>query len=340
MAACRELELRHDYLCGEKISTIYIGGGTPSQLTVEDPALLLAAARLQAKHADEVTVECNPDDIDARLAHALIDMGVNRVSMGIQTFDENRLALLHRRHSAEQAIRAVDTLHNAGFENISIDLISGFPGQTIEEWNTDLDKALSLNVPHISSYSLMYEEGTPLFRELKEGRIHELDEETSIRMYDLMCDRLESVGYEHYEISNFAKSGFRSRHNSSYWDGTPYLGVGAGAHSYNRISRQWNITDINSYLSSVSSDRIPFECEYLDNTTQVNDMITTALRTCDGLDMDKITIYYGKSYSEQILKSAKPHLDGGLLRLNGSQLILTRQGIHLSDLVMSDLIII
>ena len=339
-AVVSELHLRRSYLGGREVRTIYIGGGTPSHLALDDLKLLLRSVLEAAPRATEVTVECNPDDVTAALCDGLLSMGVNRVSMGIQSFDDARLRQLHRRHDARQAVEAVEMLHRAGFHNLSIDLMFGFPDQTVSEFDSDLSQALRLGVPHLSAYSLMYEEGTPLYRQLEQGLIHETDEETLRRMYDLLCDRLTSAGYEHYEISNFALPGYRSRHNSSYWTPTPYLGLGAGAHSYDLRSRQWNVSDVGAYIRSIERGEVPCEREELDAPTRVNDRIATALRTCEGLDLDAIAQTEGERYARLILESSEPYLRDGLLRRSCQHLILTRAGIHVSDLIMSDLMIV
>ena len=339
-AVVSELHLRRAYLGGSEVRTIYIGGGTPSHLALDDLSLLLRSVLEAAPHPAEVTVECNPDDVTPALCDGLLSMGVNRVSMGIQSFDDARLRQLHRRHDAHQAVQAVKMLRRAGFRNVSIDLMFGFPGQTLQEFECDLDRALQLDVPHLSAYSLMYEEGTPLYRQLEQGLIRETDEETLRRMYDRLCDRLTAAGYEHYEISNFAHPGYRSRHNSSYWTATPYLGLGAGAHSYDLRSRQWNVSDVEAYIRSIERGEVPCEREELDTPTRVNDRITTSLRTCEGLDLDAIAQTEGERYAHLILESSEPYLRDGLLRRSGQHLILTRAGIHVSDLIMSDLMIV
>ncbi len=339
-AVGRELALRASYLGGEEVRTVYLGGGTPSQLDEADLKWLLSTVATVAPHAEEVTVECNPDDVTPRLADVLVQAGVNRVSLGVQTFSDSRLSQLHRRHDAYQARRAVSLLRAAGFTNLSIDLMFGFPGQTLSELASDIDEALLLDVAHLSAYSLMYEEGTPLYRQLQEGLIAETDEETSRAMYDLLCRRLRAAGYEHYEISNFARRGYRARHNASYWDGTPYLGLGAGAHSYDGTSREWNVCDVEAYIAAIERGEVPSTREHLDASTRVNDRITTALRTCEGLDLSEISRQEGSSYAQRIAESARPWLERRLLRSTDNHLVLTHEGIHLSDLIMSDLMIV
>ncbi len=330
----KELTLRKDYLHGVPIETIYIGGGTPSQLSPGNIIRLFDA--LPHPIADgEVTFECNPDDIDDTLVDTLRRAGVNRISMGVQSFSDSRLKFLNRRHSSQQVKDAVRLLREKGIRNISIDLIFGFPGENLKDWEDDIREALLLDVEHISAYSLMFEEGTPLYRMLEKGMVKEIDENLSREMYYLLIDRLEGAGYEHYEISNFGKPGFASRHNSSYWADVPYLGIGAGAHSYDRASRQWNVADIDIYINNVGKGEIPFTRETIDDKTRYNDMITTALRTRRGIDLEKCG-----SYKDYLLKNAQNSMDNGLLTIDDGFARLTREGLYVSDDVMSDLVFI
>lgn len=334
-AVQKELCLRKDYLRGEAIQTIYIGGGTPSQLPILELTRLINAItnHLSPITQTEFTIECNPDDITPEYAKSLALLGINRVSMGAQSFSDERLRFLNRRHKAQQVRDAVVVLRNNGIENISIDLMFGFPDETLDDWRYDIDEALKLHVNHISAYSLMYEEGTLLYRMLEEGKIEEIDEETSRQMYEMLIDMLTSNGYEHYEISNFALPGYRSRHNSSYWQGIPYLGLGVAAHSYNRNSRQWNIDDVYIYIKKVNEGVIPSETEVLTDDEKYNDLITTALRTREGLRIEQ-----AGRYKDYLLSNAQPQIKRGLLALEDNRLHLTRKGLFVSDDVMSELI--
>jgi oxygen-independent coproporphyrinogen-3 oxidase len=344
----------------EEIETIYLGGGTPSQLTPSQlRQLFIYINKVYPLTSErEITIEVNPDDVTVEFAALLQQLPVNRVSMGIQTFDDQRLRFLHRRHTSRQAIEAVSILRAAGINNLSIDLMYGFPGETLSDWQSDIDSALSLNVEHISAYCLMIEEGTPLHRMLKQHngdcplceQRSELqgdcpqcvDEETERQMYYTLIDRLTAAGYEHYEISNFARPGFRSRHNSSYWNGTPYIGLGAAAHSYDIRSRSWNIADINAYIKGIERGERLFEEELLDNDTRYNDAVTVGLRTCEGIDLNALP----KKYRDYCIKNARRYLDDGLLELSVvgdaefPTLHLTRRGLFVSDMVMSDLMMV
>ncbi len=325
-AVCREWQLRQTEIT-EPLETIYIGGGTPSQLEVHQLKQLFDTLPQGVR---EVTVECNPDDITEEFAAFLPELPVNRISMGAQTFSDERLQFLHRRHTASQVSQAVQRLRLAGIGNISIDLMYGFPNETMEQWQQDIEKALALQVEHLSAYCLMIEEGTPLYQ----MGIDAVEEETERRMYEYLIDRLKAAGYEHYEISNFARPGFQSQHNSSYWHDIPYIGLGAAAHSYNRKVRSWNVSNIQQYMKSIQLGKRPCEQELIDRDTHYNDQVTTALRTSDGLDLDQLT----EPYASYCLKEAKTYLDNGLLRLSNNHLILTRKGLFVSDMVMSSLV--
>lgn len=340
-ALCAELKLRHSYL-DEPLDTIYIGGGTPSQLSVAELNRLFDAIYIYNKvygisKDAEVTIECNPDDVTPELASGLARLPVNRVSMGVQTFNDSRLRFIRRRHTAAQVSNAINLLRSAGIGNISIDLMFGFPDETVEQWDSDITRALSLGVQHISAYSLTFEEGTPLYAMMEHGEVAETDEETSRSMYYMLADRLCAAGYEHYEISNFARPGFRSRHNGSYWKGIPYMGIGAAAHSFNTVSRQWNVADVRKYIDSINRGIVPMEREELDMPTRYNDMVMTALRTCEGIDLHTSEKQFGKEYVRYMLANAGRHVSSGLLSLSESHLRLTRNGLFVSDSVMSDL---
>ncbi len=341
-AVLEEYALRKDYLTGASKSTggmtyetAYIGGGTPSLLSHRN-LLRLGEMLVKDKALHEFTVECNPDDVTPGLALTLARMGVDRVSMGAQTFSDSRLAWLHRRHHARQIPTAIETLRNAGIDNISLDLMFGFPDETLSEWCDDIQHALRMQVEHISAYSLMYEEGTALYSMLQRGEVDDLPEVDCAAMYYTLVDMLTHAGYEHYEISNFALPGHRSKHNSQYWDGTPYLGLGAGAHSYDGRSRQWNVADLQGYIRSINAGRVPCEREELDGITRYNDMITTALRTKEGLSMRRLT----NDERAYILREAEGCIQAGTLQITDDRIRLTRRGLYISDDVMSQLIMV
>jgi len=336
-ALIRELDLRTHYLNNKAVETIYIGGGTPSQLSADDLRRLLTTLLTHVDVADyEFTMECNPDDVDMDLAQLLASLRVNRVSMGVQSFHDVRLRQIGRRHTARQAVEAVENLRRSGISNVSIDLMYGLPGQTFDEWQQDVAQALSLRPSHVSAYALSIEEDTPLWHQLQRGLITETDEETMRAMYFYIVDGLKSAGYEHYEISNFALPGYRSRHNSSYWDSTPYLGIGAAAHSYDGESRQWNIADVEAYIAAINEQRLPFECEILNPDTKYNELVMTSLRTSRGLNLDAVDAAR-RSYC---LRQAQRYIRSGWLLHEGHFLRITREGIFASDAVISDLLIV
>lgn len=347
-ALCREMQMRPSKAAlgnDEPIETIYLGGGTPSQLKGSQLNQIFSAIRKNYTLTEnieniEITMECNPDDVTGDFCETLKQLPVNRISMGAQTFRNERLRFLHRRHNAREVDEAITRLRNIGIRNISIDLMFGFPEESLFQWMNDIRHAIQLNVEHISAYSLMYEEGTPLYHLLEQEKIREIEEETSRRMYETLIDLLTGAGYEHYEISNFARPGFRSRHNSSYWHEVPYIGIGAAAHSYNRKQRSWNIENIQTYIRSISEGILPSESEQLDITTRYNDLITTALRTSDGIDLMKMEQEFGKELADRLLQEAQPHISRRLMKIKDGRLSLTREGLYISDDVMSDFMIV
>ncbi len=336
---CEEMRIRQSYLGGETVRTLYLGGGTPSVLPVPElERLFQTAASLFKLQLEEVTVECNPDDVTPEYAAALAALPVNRVSMGVQSFNDADLKLINRRHSARQAYDAVDNLRSVGISNISVDLIYGLPGQTVEGWQQNLDAACSLRVPHLSAYSLTYEEGTVLHRMMEQGKVKPVSEDLSLRFYQKLCASLKEAGYEHYEISNFSFPGMAAKHNSSYWDGTPYLGIGPSAHSFNGKSRQWNVADTGRYLAAVAQGTVDCEVECLTPAEAFNDRILTSLRTARGLDLARLKNDFPQFYDKCML-AAEVSIKAGHLQLadGGLVLKLTPNGVFVSDSVFVDL---
>ncbi|MGL5785525.1 MAG: radical SAM family heme chaperone HemW [Bacteroidales bacterium] len=348
-AVCKEAEIRKNEIPAP-VTTIYIGGGTPSQLTTTEIKELFDSLgkTFDLSAIEECTFEANPDDITPELLSALKDAGVNRLSMGIQSFNDALLKKLNRRHSASEAIAAVKLAQSMGFENISIDLMYGLPGQNPEDWNRTLDIALELNVPHISSYHLTYEEGTILYEWLQKGVIRESNEELSLQFFETLISRLAEKGYEQYEISNFAKDKRYAKHNSSYWQNKPYLGLGASAHSFDLQHRSWNPSSMDEYLKILTSDVSLTETEDLDETTRYNDYIITSLRTKWGAE----DTFIEKNFRSELLihfrNQIRKHLETGNLK-TGQGLgycentdnrfySLTHEGIFISDSVFEDLL--
>lgn len=339
-ALCRELEMRKDYLGNEEVQTIYFGGGTPSQLDFEDFRMIFDTIdqHIGIKHCHEITLEANPDDLTPEYLQSLASLPFNRISMGIQTFDDATLRLLKRRHDSQTAIEAVSRCRKAGFQNISIDLIYGLPGETKERWANDLRQAIELNVEHISAYHLTYEEDTPIYKMLKQHQVEEVDEDSSLQFFTLLIEKLQEAGYEHYEISNFCRPGKYSRHNTSYWQGVSYLGCGPSAHSFNGTTREWNVSSINSYIKGIEENQRVYEIESLDLTTRYNEFIITTIRTMWGTPIEKLKLMFGNEKWEYCKKMATPYLKTGKLEQKDGVLRLTREGIFISDSIMSDLL--
>ena len=358
---CREMELRRDYLNGDTLASVYMGGGTPSVLAPAELSRIFHAITRQWNLAPdaEVTLEANPDDITPAYAEALVSLPVNRVSMGVQTFSDGQLRFLRRRHTAAQAINAIDTLIAAGIGNISIDLIYGLPGQTLEQWRQDVGKALALPVSHLSAYALTYEDGTHLHRLRGQGKVQEADEELSLGMYTTLMEQTEKAGFLHYEISNFARPGREARHNSGYWSGMHYLGLGPAAHSYNGNSRQWNSPDLQAYIKAAGDVFAAnlFSREELSPKMREEETLLTRLRTAGGLDLAAFARDSGQHARDTLLTRAVPYIDNGTLALCDTApasfpvepssapqedfhpqiLSLTRKGLFVSDNIISSL---
>lgn len=339
-ALIREMEQRKAHLEGERLETIYFGGGTPSQLAPADFERLFEAIyrHFDAGDCREITLEANPDDMTPAYAAAIARLPFNRISMGVQSFAEADLAFLNRRHTARQAIEAVENCRAAGIDNLSIDLIYGLPGQTEAGWEANLRQALALGVPHLSAYHLIYEEGTALYKLKEAGKVQPVAEETSLRFFNLLIDRLTAAGYLHYEISNFARPGSLSQHNSAYWTGKKYLGLGPSAHSYNRKERQWNVASLPAYLKGIAAGQPDVEKEPLDARTRYNDYIITGLRTMWGIDLAFIQTEFGREMRLYGERQAAAFVGQGLLRRRDDTLVLSREGIFVSDGIMSDLL--
>lgn len=314
------------------ISTIYIGGGTPSTLEVEqlrrlgEEAIRLAGDEAKGERR-EITLEANPGDITLEKATAWRAIGINRLSMGIQSFDDDLLRLIGRRHTAEQAREAVAIAQAAGFDNISIDLMYALPSQTMEQWQRDVAEALQLGVQHISTYGLIYEEGTVLTALLERGHITPVDEDTEIQMYDYLVEQLTANGFEHYEVSNFALPNRRSRHNSNYWNDTPYIGLGAGAHSYDGTVRSWNISDVDAYIEQAMAHHLQPEQEILTEEQRHTERVMLGLRTNQGI-----------SNCEIDLSKAMPYIEQGLLTQKGERIVATTKGYHILNRIIEDLL--
>ena len=334
-----EAQLRGQEIAGMPVKTLYIGGGTPSVLSFEQLSVLIEGLRaaIDLSHVEEFTVEVNPDDVTHEFAEQLLKLGVNRVSMGVQSLVDEELVFLNRRHDAKEAMKAYCDLQSAGFNNISIDLIYGIPGQTLDTWKYTLEKALSLQAKHVSCYNLSYEEGTMLHKLRETGRVTECDDNTCVEMYDMLVDMLDGAGYEHYEISNFAMPGFYSRHNSGYWDKTPYLGLGASAHSYDGNMRRYNPDNVKLYVESLENDVVVCVGEQESVDEKYDEDVMLRLRTSRGIDSEWIKSIYGKAYSDYFVNAIRSFVDSGLVIKDGSRYRLSRNGVMLSDMIMREL---
>lgn len=336
----KEINIRKDYLKNETISTIYFGGGTPSILSREQFSEILDGifAVYSVEENAEITFEANPDDLTVDFFDSIKYLPFNRISIGIQSFDDNDLKRINRRHTADQAIKAVKNAQNAGFDNISIDLIYGLPIQSIEDWEKQLDIAFSLNIQHVSAYGLTYEEGTALWKQREKGLVKPIIDETMNEMYLLLVKKMKERGFEAYEISNFALDGFRSKHNSSYWKQNSYLGIGPSAHSYDLVSRQWNVASIKAYISALENNTPYFEKEELTLYDRYNDYVMVSLRTSDGLNFDFLSSEFGQNLASYFLDNIRIYIENNSVILSDGKYSLTPQGIMISNQILIQLI--
>ncbi len=337
-ALLKETSLRKDYTGSEKISTIYLGGGTPSVLSISElETILNHINRLFSVEATcEITIELNPDDVNRKYLKGLRNLNINRISLGIQSWRDSDLKMLNRRHDSAQAALALKGIIKAGFENISIDLIYGIPGLSLEDWISNLDYSLSFDIEHLSAYHLTFEPGTILGKRLSQGLIAEIDEEESASQFNTLIEKMESAGFIQYEISNFGKSGYFSIHNSNYWKQVNYLGIGPSAHSFNGYSRQWNIRSVKEYIKSVNQGKSFFEREELDARTCFNEYIMTSLRTMWGIDLTYLEKTFGKEGYDYVVNSAGKFKDYGMIKQDNTSLVLTNQGKMISDNIISE----
>jgi len=335
---CHEIELRNGFLDDDEISTIYFGGGTPSQLSAKEIERILNEIKKNFRVTKnvEITLECNPDDINLNSAKALYSIGVNRLSMGIQSFHDNELKLLGRQHTGKEALDAVDAIQKAGFSNFNLDLIYGIPNSDLISWKKNLETIIKLQPNHISSYCLTIEPGTQLDYQVKKKRVVLPSENVVINQFEALMDNLEASKYDHYEISNFALKGFESKHNTSYWQGTSYLGLGPSAHSFNGINRKINIANTNKYCDLLKDDK-GFEWEYLSETNRFNEYLMTGLRTKWGIDLEFIQENFPDSFILQLKIDLENPIKNSLLLLNNSNVVLTQKGKLFADKIASDL---
>lgn len=335
-----EIELRSGYLEAEEVSTVYFGGGTPSLLSPGQLGIILQAlgSRNKIVNGAEITIELNPDDVTAGYMAGLKEVGFNRISIGVQSWSDATLKMLGRRHDSARAVEAVNLAVAAGFSDISVDLIYGLPRLTTGEWEQMLDKTFSLPVTHLSAYHLTIEEGTPFGKMKKQGLISEPDEDESSSQFSMLIEKATAAGFIHYEISNFGREGFFSKHNTSYWKQVSYLGLGPSAHSFNGYSRQWNVSDISKYIAALSKGKLLFEIEELDLRTRFNEYILTSLRTMWGIDLAYVEAEFEKEGYDYITNLAAKFMGYGLMKQEKNSLILTDQGVMIADNIISEFI--
>lgn len=321
------------------IQTIYFGGGTPSLMEAEDIDRLLSEIHqcFGVAESCEITLEANPDDVSPQKLCLWKQSGINRFSLGVQSFFDEDLVWMNRSHNAARALQSVFDIQAAGFSNFSADLIFGIPRQSDEQWKQNIEKMIRLQIPHLSCYALTAEPKTALYQFIKKKKYPPLDEEQSARQYEILMDMLIQAGYEHYEISNFAKPGFRSRHNSNYWKGIPYLGIGPSAHSFTGDSRRWNVSNNAMYITSIQQGIIPAETEYLTPAMQWNEYLMTSLRTMEGCDLNYILSTFGKEETEKLKIRSQKFLDMKEMILQNNYLILTRKGKLFADGIAAEL---
>ena len=338
-ALLRELENRADEVSGSLISTVYLGGGTPSVLSHQHLEKIMTRVKelYEIDTAAEVTIEANPDDLDDARLRILKTNGINRLSIGVQSFHSTHLERMRRSHLAEEAVDAIQRSAAHGFDNINMDLIYGLPGLKNTEWHQDLETTMDLPVQHISAYHLTYEPGTVFSHWKKKGKIRELPEENSIEQYNMLREVTSTHGFEHYEISNFALPGFRSKHNSSYWSGTMYVGFGPSAHSFNGKERRWNFASLKAYIENSAAGLSGFEKELLTSRDRYHDYLITALRTKEGADLGMIRDQFGKLVADRLTVKAVPFTASGEIVMEANELRMTPQGWLRSDLVLQAL---
>ena len=340
-ALSQEIDLRKNYLAGETIETIYFGGGTPSLLSADELQILIGAITdlYEVSPTAEITLEANPDDLNPQKVREFRQTLVNRFSIGIQSFFEEDLKWMNRAHSASEAQSSIKRVQDAGFENITADLIYGFPLLSTPKWEHNIQQLIELQIPHISSYSMTVEPATALSSFIKKGEQKPMDEGQSSAQFLILMEQLTEAGFEHYEISNFAKPGLYSKHNSNYWEGVSYLGIGPSAHSFNGESRQWNVSNNSKYIDQIQLKKIPAEMEMLSTENRINEYIMTSLRTSKGMSLQKITERFGSDYANEVRNGLEPFADKNWINLKEQIVTLTTDGKLFADHIASELFI-
>ncbi|MGB4397911.1 MAG: radical SAM family heme chaperone HemW [Daejeonella sp.] len=337
----REILLRKDYTGSEQIETIYFGGGTPSVLSADELGMLIheITEHYPVSAYAEITLEANPDDLNPQKVKEFRQLPINRFSIGVQSFFEEDLKWMNRAHTASEGYSSIKRIQDAGFENITVDLIYGYPLLSGEKWKYNIRELIGLQVPHISSYSMTVEPATALASFINKGVQKPMNEVQSARQFEMLIDELQNAGFEHYEISNFAKPGWHSRHNSNYWEGVNYMGIGPSSHSFNGESRQWNISNNSKYIAALEGNKIPFEMETLTVENRINEYIMTSLRTSKGMDLNLISERFHSDYSSKIIEAMEPFLDKKWAIIEDHKVKLTREGKLFADHVASELFV-
>ena len=337
-ALIHEMTLRKDEFKNEEVDCIYFGGGTPSVLEPEEINLLIKTVydHYDVSSDPEITLEANPDDLSEAKIKALSESVINRLSIGVQSFFEEDLKLMNRAHNAQEAVDCI-TLSRKRFPNSSLDLIYGIPGMSNARWMENIEKALALNIPHISAYALTVEPKTALENFIKKGIIPPVEDEVAQEHHAILVNTMEAAGYDNYEFSNFGKPGFYSKNNTAYWEGKTYIGIGPGAHSYNGKCRAWNVSNNPKYIKAITENKLPQEVEELTLTDSYNEYVMTRLRTQQGISLKKIENTFGQKMYVYVLQQAQTHIDDHLLSQEGDRLYVTKKGKFLSDGIASDL---
>jgi len=341
LALAHEIALRKNEAENEAIETIYFGGGTPSILSVKDIRFLIDAVynNYAVIKTPEITIEANPDDLSEARIIELSSNLINRLSIGIQSFFEDDLKLMNRAHNATEALKCLE-IATQYFKNISVDLIYGMPNMDTNKWLKNIEIALSFNIPHISSYASTVEPKTALEKFIQKGIIAQLDEQVAHEHFNILVETLEQRGFIHYELSNFGKEGFFSKNNSSYWLQKKYIGIGPSAHSFNGVSRSWNVSNNSLYLKSINQNKLPLETETLSTNDRYNEYVMTGLRTIWGVSFKKIEQDFGASFLDYLIKSSKNYINNGLLELDNNILKTTKKCKFLCDGIASDLFLL
>lgn len=339
-AIIKEIELKKEYLAGEIIETIYFGGGTPSYISAKFVGQILKTiyTTFTVVKSPEITIEVNPDDITYAKAKTYLNIGINRISVGIQSFENNILRFLGRRHNSLQALSTIEILKDTGFKNISLDLIYGIPNLSQKEWEKTINQVIKLGIQHISAYHLSIEKGTVLHKLLIDNKITLLPDDDGLLQYLLISEMLKKSGYVHYEISNFCELGFESKHNSSYWFGKKYAGFGPSAHSFDVNSRQWNISSINQYVNQINNNYSYFKKENLTLKKKYNEYILTRFRTIQGVTLKELSVLFGDHYLKYFIAGAQKHLNQkSLIQVKKERFIIPENKWFISDIIISDM---